>query len=86
MNKEGNINFFKIILLAFNIFNPVSFLFVKAPLNLLFDMILSCMYPTPLPWARCDTKSILRWITDGLNLKFSFSKAKEPSLPNYLPI
>ena len=47
---------------------------------------------TPPTQAGCDIKSILKWSKAGLNLKFFFSKigwvtkAKEPSLPDYLPI
>ena len=42
--------------------------------------------------AECNTRSIFKWSTAGSNSVFSFSqiscltKAKEPSLPYYLPI
>ena len=43
------------------------------------------IYPTPSPWAGCDTGSIFKQSTTGLNSDFSFSqtdhlnKLKEPS-------
>ena len=46
----------------------------------------------PSAWARCGTRSILKWSLTGLNLDFYLSntgcltKAEEPSLPYYLPI
>ena len=51
-----------------------------------------CIYPTPLPWAVYDTRSIFRLSITSLNLKFSFSMtcclsiAQPPSLPYYLPV
>ena len=49
------------------------------------------IYPTPLPQTRCNTKSIFKWNTIGLNSVFlsstsSCTKVKEHSLPYYLPI
>ena len=46
----------------------------------------------PLSLAGCDTRTIFKWSTAGLNSEFSFSqtsyltKPKEPSLSYYLPI
>ena len=52
-----------------------------------------CIYlPSPSSWEDCDTRSIFKRSFTDLNTEFSFSlngcnaKAKEPSLPNYLPI
>ena len=52
-----------------------------------------CIYPTPLQWVGCHSRSIFfKQGTTGLNSEFSFSysgcltKAKEPSLPYNLPI
>ena len=48
--------------------------------------------PNPSVWSAYDTRSIFKRSSTGLNSEFSFSltacytKAKEPSLPNYLPI
>ena len=47
--------------------------------------------PTPPPSAACDTRSVFKWSKAGLNSEFSFligcvTKAKEPSLSDYLPI
>ena len=50
------------------------------------------MNPTLPPWIGCDTRSILKLSRAGLNSEFSISqsgclsKAKNPSLPFYLPI
>ena len=46
--------------------------------------------PLP-PLTGCDSKSIFNQITVGLNSEFTFetnglNKAKEPSLPHYLPL
>ena len=46
----------------------------------------------PLPWIRCDTRSIFKWSIDNLNSEFRLfltgclTKAKEHSLPCCLPI
>ena len=51
-----------------------------------------CVYPVLPPRARCDTRSISKRCTRGLNSEFSFlravylTKAREPSLPSSLPI
>ena len=50
------------------------------------------IYTNPSLQVRCDTRSIFKWSTAGLKSEFSFSetdcltKAKETSLPYYLPI
>ena len=46
------------------------------------------IYPTSLPWERYDTRSVFEQNAASLNLLFSFfiTKAKNPSLPYYLPI
>ena len=55
-------------------------------------MIKICIYTTPLLQAGCNIMSIFKQSTAGLNSAFSFfytgclTKAKEPSLLNYLPI
>ena len=49
-----------------------------------------CIYPTPLPQAECDTRSIFKRSLIGLNSEFSLTsyhaKRKEHSLPYYLPL
>ena len=45
----------------------------------------------PSAQVKCDTRSIFKWNLTGLNSEFSFeivfyTKVKELSLPNYLPI
>ena len=45
-----------------------------------------CLYPDSPPLAGCDSRSIFKWSTCGLNTEFSFKtccycKSKEPSLP-----
>ena len=51
-----------------------------------------CIYLMLLPWVQCNTSSIFKWSTSGLNTKLSFSqtgcliKIKEPSLPYCFPI
>ena len=50
------------------------------------------IYTNPSTRAGCDTKSIFKWGSTGLNSEFSFcyssclTKAEEPSLPYHLPI
>ena len=50
------------------------------------------VWSDPPSQAECDTRSIFKQCLTGLNSEFSFSKtgchtkAKEPHLPNYLPI
>ena len=63
----------------------------RVSLNSYFFFLL-CVYPTPPPWAGCNTRSIFKWNKAGLNLEFSFlltdclAKAKEPSLSYYLSL
>ena len=56
------------------------------------DVIKLYIFTSPSSRAGYDTRSIFKRSLTGLNLEFSFSltscftKAEEPSLPNYLPI
>ena len=51
-----------------------------------------CIYPTPPPQTRSNTRPIFQQSTAGLNSEFFFlqtgclTKAKEPNLPYYLLI
>ena len=50
-----------------------------------------CIYPTPLPWAKYDTKSIFEHSKASLNSEVSLqtgcqTKAKKSRLSYYLPI
>ena len=63
-------------------FRTSSFLFYSSFVLHLNPSV--CIYPTPPPKSGCDTRSVLKQGSAGLNSEFSFSKAKEPCLSYYL--